>query len=252
MASASIRLAFACVEGRSHRAKGCEDAGGMLRIGRRGGIIALADGAGSAAYAASGAATAVSVALAVIARNFAEIHATPGPTLFLTPLVEALTVKAAELECRLRDLACTLLVAAAVRHGDTVQWLTAHIGDGVIAADFGDGLALLSPPENGEFSSSTYFVTDVGAADHFRLSVGIAREATFVVMTDGAAESLFRRADQTLAPAVTVMAKWAQDVPSRRLKSILTKNLIEVIRPRTMDDASLGLLRIGGYTDSVR
>jgi hypothetical protein len=181
----------------------------------------------------------------VVAQGFARIHAGPNPDIILAPLVEALSLKAIELNCRLADLASTLLVAAGLRHGDTIRWMAAHIGDGVIAADFGDGLVLLSPPENGEFSNSTYFVTDQEAAQHFRLYVGKASQATFVMMTDGAAEPLFRRADQTLAPAVGAVVKWSQEVSSRRLKGVLSKNLSDVIRPRTMDDASLAVLRIG-------
>lgn len=241
-----IRSAWACVEGRSHVAigSGCEDAGGKARLSRRGAVVALADGAGSAAHAAIGATVAVSSALAVVVANFTTIHTNPGAAILLDPVTAALNAKATELECAVKELATTLLVAAAIQGRDGVKWLVAHMGDGVVAADFGNGPRLFSPPENGEFGNSTYFVTDASAAGHLRIQTGIADAATFVLMTDGAAEPLYRRADQTLAPAIGTFMAWSCELPSRRLTSVLRRNLSEVIRPLTRDDASIAVLRV--------
>lgn len=246
-----LRLAWSCIAGRSHAAtgKGCEDAAGGVHLGRRGGMVALADGAGSARHAAIGAATTVAVALAAAAEILDECPPTVEPLRILTPIHKALEMNAEELSCTLADLAATLLVVAAKRHEGQVAWFAAHMGDGVIAADFGAGTRLLSSPENGEFGNCTYFVTDRHAPLHLRVYSGIAPEATFLLMSDGTAESLFRRHDQSLAPAVSHLLAWSRELTSRALKRVLTRNLKELIRPRTMDDVGIALLRVDGQGD---
>lgn len=241
-----LRSAWSCITGRSHAAtgRGCEDAAGGTHLGRRGGIVALADGAGSARHAAIGAATTVHTALAAAAEILDECPITVEPLRILTPIRNALKVKAKELSCTLADLAATLLVVAAKQHEGQFVWFAAHMGDGVIAAEFGGGTMVLSPPENGEFGNSTYFVTDRHAPLHLRVSSGIAPEAAFLLMSDGTAESLFRRQDQSLAPAVSQLLTWSRELTSRSLKRVLTRNLKELIRPRTMDDVGIALLRI--------
>lgn len=243
-----LRSAWSCIAGRSHAAtgKGCEDVAGSVHLGRRGGAVALADGAGSARHATIGAATTVATALAAAAEILNECTPTVEPLRILTPIRNALEVKVEELSCTLADFAATLLVVAAKRHEGQVVWFAAHMGDGAIAADFGAGATLLSSPKNGEFGNCTYFVTDRHAPLHLRVYSGIAPEATFLLMSDGAAESLFRRQDQSLAPAVSQLLAWSGELTSRALKRVLTRNLKEVIRPRTMDDVGIALLRVGG------
>ncbi|EME68018.1 hypothetical protein H261_20597 [Paramagnetospirillum caucaseum] len=67
-----------------------------------------------------------------------------------------------------------------------------------------------------------------------------------MLMSDGAAESLFLRHDQSLAPAVSHLLAWSRELTARALKRGLTRNLKELIRPRTMDDVGIALLRVDG------
>jgi serine/threonine protein phosphatase PrpC len=242
-----IRSAFASVTGRQHEAVSitCQDAALLHRLGRSGIIAAVADGAGSAKHAEIGAGVAVSAAVRVLTSLKSNVFALDEPNTVLIQIQEALTAKACELSCELRDLACTLMAVLVVKRGDGFGWAAFHIGDGVIAAELDGQMQVLSRPENGEFGNSTYFLTDAGASTRFRAYKGRSKAAAFALMTDGAAESLYHRATGRLAPAVGTLIGWSRSLHPRTYSSALNKNLRNVISTKTKDDATMAIVSLG-------
>lgn len=62
-------------------------------------------------------------------------------------------------------------------------------------------------------------------------------------MSDGAAESLFHKKEQRLAPAVTRMFDWFADYATSKIGRALKANLRGVVRNMTQDDCSIVLMR---------
>jgi hypothetical protein len=67
----------------------------------------------------------------------------------------------------LREFACTLVGCVASRRTGGCFF---HVGDGFAVQRDGAAAAVLSLPENGEYSDETYFVTDEAWAGHLRLT----------------------------------------------------------------------------------
>jgi len=173
---------------------------GLLhRLGRSGIIAAVSDGAGSAKYAEVGASVAVAAAIDVLVTLKRDVFALNEPNIVLSQIKQALSDKACEIKCEMRDLACTLMAVLVMKCRDELVWAAFHIGDGVIAAELDGQMQVLSRPENGEFGNSTFFLTDAGASMRFRAYKGRSNTAAFALMTDGAAESLYHRSSGQLA-----------------------------------------------------
>lgn len=246
MPSLVIRSAFASVTGRQHETSGtpCQDAALLRRLGRSGIVVAVADGAGSAKHAEIGADVAVSAAVHILATLRAYVFTLDEPHTVLTQIREALTAKAREIDCEFRDLACTLMAVLAMKHGDGFRWAAFHIGDGAIVAELDSQMRVLSPPENGEFGNSTYFLTDSTAPTRFRAYRGQNASVAFALMTDGAAESLYHRASGQPAPAVSTLIEWSKSLHPQTYKSKLNKSLRNVISTKTRDDATLAIINL--------
>jgi hypothetical protein len=86
-------------------------------------------------------------------------------------------------------------------------------------------------------------VTSRGAHDRFRIRKGSARGVTAVtLMSDGAAESLFIRQQQKVAPAIGKMWDWLDTRPQQEALDLLEQSLGGPIRSRTSDDCSLAVM----------
>ncbi len=159
------RTAFATVTGLSHERSGepNQDAVDVAEFIAADGQAVLgifaADGAGTAPAGKDGAATAVDAAVRFWEAFFAERPAAVDAAALGECL---LTVRHCHDELAktrqrgLRDFACTFLAVIALP--DSLVAL--HIGDGAVVADFGDGCCVFSPPANGEYANTTFFVTD--------------------------------------------------------------------------------------------
>jgi len=79
-----------------------------------------------------------------------------------------------------RAFAATLVMLVAL--GDSL--LVAHVGDGAVVAREGEGWSTLSPPENGEYASMTYFLTD-DPSPRLRISRFAGSYTAFAVFSDG-------------------------------------------------------------------
>lgn len=160
----------------------------------------------------------------------------------LFPVLQSLRRKNRRRKEPLDSMACTLLVAA-YKDG---RYIAGHIGDGIIAVANGTRSFVLSTPENGEFLNTTIFVTDRNALTCLRLYSGIVNEGFgAMLMTDGTAESLYDRSNQTLAPAVDRFFEWARRLPDRKMETVLLANLQEVFSKRSTDDCSIAVMSVG-------
>jgi len=176
--------------GTSHRLNDtpCQDAFRAESLDMPDGTVGLmvfvADGAGSAALSRIGARIAVDGAI-VFTDVFSEENADRAAAAFDRTFVSALVVYIRDALAKLadtagvalRDLACTLLGAIALKDRTVVF----QIGDGAIVFDDGSGLSLAIPPMSGEYINMTHFVVDEDVFDHLavRESGPVSRLAVF-------------------------------------------------------------------------
>ncbi len=178
--------ASASCRGTSHVRNGtrCQDFSRTLRVGRDRSILVLlaSDGAGSASFGGEGAAI-VCRAIGEGARAyFADSAALPDQETVLSWLdsTRDLIGVAADARAALpRDFAATLVGAIVADD----QALLIHIGDGAAVVRQGDGWRIGSWPDQGEFASTTYFVTDE-PGPRLRLNMVGAIDAV-ALFTDG-------------------------------------------------------------------
>lgn len=124
----------------------------------------VSDGAGSASHGGEGA----SLVCRTIAENLRAYFAAKSPILPQTDIVwdwvdearDKIAIAASRRDLTPRDFAATLIMAVT----DGSQTFTAHIGDGAIVGRraIDQKWQLISASENGEYASTTYFLTDPG------------------------------------------------------------------------------------------
>ena len=202
---------------------------------------ALADGAGYALYSDAGAETAVHTICRYFTRNFGTIiesSAQDAADGILGTVREAIAHRAAEMNSDPSQLACTLL-AVAVR-GQTA--LLVHIGDGVIGyTDAGTGrVGVLSSPCNGKYINTTAFVTSPNAAEKISLyRCSTEKIGSFILMSDGCAESLYSRRSVKLDQTLELASLAASVKKPENGSDFLENYLTSCIFPCTDDDCSL-------------
>lgn len=216
----------------------------------RGGVqaICLADGAGSASHAEYGAQAVVDEGCAVLVEQFDQLVESIDGGQVKIELLERLLAKVTTVAERhgrdVQDFASTFLGVAV--SGD--QFLGAHVGDGVIGYLKNGELHVISAPDNSEFANQTTFVTSHGAAASMRLFRGSLQGVTgFILMSDGAGESLFNTRTRQLADACTKIIVAVGAAPARLSKNSKPKKqlrkLVDVrVRNATKDDCSIGVL----------
>lgn len=206
-------------------------------------MVALADGAGSAAYSREGAQLVVTGVTEYITEHFDEMIAskTAGAVKrgLLEHLQKQLAEKARELDCAFGALASTLLFAAVKKD----YFLIGHLGDGVIGYLKDGRIHVASGPENGEYANTTYFVTSPSAGARLRLIKGRLDEIDgFVLMSDGCAESFYNVSGRSLVPVTARILKWNCILNNREFKKILSQMFCEIIIKKTTDDCSMIML----------
>jgi hypothetical protein len=175
----------ASVTGTAHltRGCGCQDWWGAAEFSGQDLVIAVADGAGSAAHAEPAARIAVSSAIrAVIAHTTVP---SPGIEAMLEhafrEVREELELFAAWRSVELETYSTTLSLVIAMDDGTGV----AQTGDGIVVIRTGDGqLRPASIPQQGTYANETQFVTGPGGAKPGFLAI-CEYGAAIAVLTDG-------------------------------------------------------------------
>jgi serine/threonine protein phosphatase PrpC len=143
--------------------------------------------------------------------------------------------------CNLKDFATTLLFACVKDN----RFIAGHIGDGILACLSNNNLTVLSPPDNGEFVNETYFITSNSYKSRFRLFKGSLDDIDgFVLMTDGTCESLFDKKEKKVAPIVLTLFDWLHNYSMEEVNEALRDNFENLIKKKTMDDCSIGLMKL--------
>jgi hypothetical protein len=242
-------VAFArTARGRAHEASGrpCEDA----FYTRQGPVTvaAIADGAGSARLAKLGAETVTRAVGELLRRSLGEVVAL-GPEGARRRILEAVDAALADVAslhgATPRDLASTLLFVA----WDRTRLLVGHLGDGVVGARRAGVPSVISRPQNGEFANETVFIPTRRGLGDLRLYLGgPSCFDAFVLMTDGAAASLYGFASPCDdAPSLSpVVGRWwtALDaVAPSVVEGAVARSLEGAMRRATRDDCCVALVR---------
>jgi serine/threonine protein phosphatase PrpC len=204
-------------------------------------VCALSDGAGSALFSHYGAETAVRSICLFLTEHFDNVYNANGKnakSMILDILLSNLDEKAKEINCKLKDLAATLLVVAV--NGDNC--VVIHIGDGIIGCLRNGGLEIISFPNNGEFANSTYFITTDNTIHHITIKKGNVNNISgFALMSDGTAESMYSKKDKSLIPAIKKIMQTSVLFNDEAALAFIKKGF-DLVVENTTDDCSLGII----------
>ncbi len=187
---AQWRCIAASVRGVGHERSGqpCQDSHCWRHVGDGMLVASIADGAGSAALSEVGARIACSSAMDAISESIsAELPTTneKWSDVLLSAALIARNAVEAEAELRkveVRDLASTLIVAAAYEYGIAV----AQIGDGAVVVKKRTGeLTAITVPQNGEYLNETIFLTSAEAIENAQVVVWSGEPAQVALFSDG-------------------------------------------------------------------
>lgn len=179
----------------------CQDAYAFDIISSEFGVIAVADGLGSASKSEIGARLTVDAAVnkvkeIVINKIIGEIDLENTAKAAVFSARKTLEEKSSELQCKLRDLACTLIVVAMYR--DTAA--VAHIGDGAVIAKTKDGLKLISGPEDSEYANEVSPLTGKEWEKCLRIIPKTFNILGVMAFTDGCQRAALKKTSEGLIP----------------------------------------------------
>ena len=180
--------------GEYHRSKGKENED-AYRILVNGDYVycMVSDGAGSSAYAKEAAWCTIEAAADFCygqGANFFDDNYHCAAKRLIFDVQQALFEKANEQNTDLSQMMCTLVLLAI--NTKTKQYVTVHVGDGLIAATQQQQTQILSYPENGPTKQYTYMVNSPNVMKHLRVKIGCYdAEAKFFVCSDGAVENCY-------------------------------------------------------------
>jgi len=243
----SWRYLAASEIGSSHGAQAlpCQDASLVARLGDDSLLLVASDGAGSAKYSDEASRIACATVQEELQRFLDDGGSLDRLTIeqvdrWIEAVVSRLHLQATVRDVRVRELACTLLVAiVSPRASHFVQ-----IGDGAIVVNRGDGFIPATWPANGEYANTTFFITDDRALEHLRLQLNEPPVIDVAVFTDGLQMLALSFADRRAHTPFfsSFFAHLGAEPPGESLR--LQQRLIEylgspAINSRTDDDKSL-------------
>ncbi|HET7560261.1 MAG TPA: PP2C family serine/threonine-protein phosphatase, partial [Limnochordia bacterium] len=228
--------------GSAHRRAGRpgEDRVGFTCLADGGLVLAVADGAGSAAHGAEGAERAVAACLAALTALAREARSLGDLAWWTDRLrAEVQSIHAAVGGEAAAAYAATLIGVGLYPGGAVAM----QVGDGAAVVGTVDGrVAALTRPEHGEYVNETSFITSAGAAERAQIVVrpGGTREIRQVALfTDGIEPIAWNRAhDQPHAPFFAPLFKLVSGPGAdvARLSAFLRS---ERVAARTDDDVTL-------------
>ena len=253
-----FRIAGASTIGTSHikNEKPCQDKFFSKKI-KNVATISLADGAGSCSKSDIGAEICTRYIVDFLCNNFDKTFLQSDLEIseeILKGVRKSLQNMSDELNAPLKDFSSTLLFVAVKGN----KFLAGHIGDGLIGSFDESGSQVFSPPENGEFSNQTFFITMGDAKDHLRIYKGNLNSTLgFILMSDGSYESLFDTQKNELTDANSTFFSWLVDKKNsiEKIEKSLEETLINKFTQRTFDDCSIILLstkQVDGWLNQVK
>jgi tetratricopeptide (TPR) repeat protein len=211
-------------------------------------ISVVCDGAGSCKYSRDGAEIVAKCVSNLLYKYFDELYIMNEyinkkyvSMLIVSEVMGELTNKSKELNCDIKELSSTLLFVA-IKNS---RYLAGHIGDGVIGTVENNEVKVLSHPDNGEFANITYFITGNYAIDKLRTYSRLCNGVEgFVLMTDGASESIYHKKDKSLAKICVKLINYLKDNSEEQCRKFLESLLKNEIVKRTIDDCSIALMSL--------
>lgn len=205
--------------------------------------ISLADGAGSYKYSEKGAEITSERICNYLSRHFDFIFKSDLSTAkrsILHSIRTSIGIEAKKRKAILDDFSSTLLFVGIKGS----EFICGHLGDGILGISKKNELVVLSPSGGGEFVNETYFVTSEDYQEKFKLFKGKVDEIdAFIIMSDGACNSLLDKKNLTLSPALNDILRWFDQHPIKIVNQALETNFKTIIRQKTMDDCSIVLLK---------
>ncbi len=237
--------AKASVKGTSHVRAGirCQDASVCELAGPNVLAAIVSDGAGSADFGGEGAALVCRVILQCARQHFSDTNTMPTDDelwSWLDVVRDRITLAAANRNIQSRHFAATLVCLLVSTHEFTLL----HIGDGAAVLRSGDAWLVPSWPENGEYASTTFFVTD-DPAPRLRIVRGRLEVSAVALFTDGLEKLLLNFATgEAHAPFFAGIFGPLQANAGNGRMNALCDNLAkyldsEAVNRRTDDDKSL-------------
>lgn len=146
--------------------------------------------------------------------------------------------------CNSKELYTTLLFVYVDK--TTKRVVYGHTGDGVIAESKNSNFTVLSAPSNGEFSNATYFINSANAHKHTLVKTRYLSDdiGGYIIMSDGAEESLYNKKNKTMAQATNTMLGWLNEHGENDVKVAIEKALRNQLSTKTTDDISVSLLSV--------
>jgi serine/threonine protein phosphatase PrpC len=252
MTSNEWKVAGTFVTGISHERQniGCHDRF-SYKYANNATSISIADGAGSAKYPAIGAEIASRQVNNTITKDFDWLFnadANDARHKITHAIRTIIGIHAKKQNSIIKDFATTLIFASVKDD----KFIAGHIGDGILACLVDNELKMISPPENGEFINETYFITSKSYKSRFRIFKGYLENIKgFVLMTDGTCESLFDKQNKCIAPIVLTLFDWLDNYPMEEVNKALKENFENVIKRKTTDDCSIGLLKLACHNLTI-
>lgn len=166
------------------------------------GIIAVADGLGSASLSDFGARHAVDMAIQTVMSLISDTASSkPNWEMIIKEAIyssrKVLEEKAVEFQCKLRDLACTLIVVVLYKEGTAV----AHIGDGAVVAKTQTGFNILSTPGESEYVNEVSPLTGKEWENALRVSCSNEPIEGIMVFTDGLQRAALKKMPDGWTPS---------------------------------------------------
>lgn len=146
-------------------------------------VIAISDGAGSARLSDVGSRASVDFLLGLIPRRISHPLEANYESVknILSETIDHLKAVAAEHECKLADLACTVLFAILTEFGAFV----AQVGDGAWVIQQNGAYAVPIWPSNGEYVNETTFITSVDWQEALNCHFAFGNVTAVAGLTDG-------------------------------------------------------------------
>lgn len=248
------RIAAASALGTSHARFGtpCQDAHIVKTFADNDGeevlVVVVSDGAGSAVKAEVGSwltcSTVAEAAEVYLIKGGKVRDISLGVALSWVGKVQrAISLRAEDDGCVLRDYACTMLVAVVGVDAAAIM----QIGDGATVASDDAGWRWVHWPQHGEFANMTNFVTETGVEEKLAFDLCRRRVDEVAVFSDGierlvlheASKMVFTPFFNRMFPAVRALE--AGGVDSRLSTSLRDYLDSKTINERTDDDKTLVL-----------
>lgn len=206
-------------------------------------VITLADGAGSAQLSHYGAEAVLDCVSQELGDHFEEYFEEPDASVvrsrLFTKVLKALEETQNKLQCELKDLSSTLLMAAV----SGSRYFIAHIGDGVIGYLVDEEIKVATGPDNGEFANVTFFTTTPSSVTRMRIIKGTDdRIGGFVLMSDGTENALYNKRTGELSQGIKRIMHMTLLCPEKAMRRLLSETFETTVMNLTRDDCSIAIL----------